>query len=135
MWRSVFRGVMEGVGCFVAWGALFVVPQVLMWFGHFWWAAFAAIASLLILEYEYQGAMGFVFLRGLLSFYLLASSGTAFAGSVALLLRKHGLGWGYALPCTIVAVLVAGYTLVKVDPWLGRLYSILHRSSRESRPQ
>ncbi len=133
MWRNVLRDVMEGVGFFAFWGALFAVPHLLLWSGYLWWAAFAAFASLLILGYEHQGAVGFVFLPGLLSVWLLASSGSVFAGSVALLLRKYGLAWGYALPCTIVAVAVAGYVLVKADPFLRHLYSRVHRTSRETR--
>ena len=66
MRRGVFWDIMAGVGFFAFWGALFTVPHVLLWSGHLWWAAFAAFASLLILGYEYQGAVGFVFLPGLL---------------------------------------------------------------------
>jgi hypothetical protein len=134
-WRTIIRSVAEIAWSFIAWGGLFAVPHALLWSGHYWWAAFAASASVLILEYEYHGSVGFAMLPGMLSIWLLASSGIVYAGSIALLLRGYGLNAIHIIPSVCVAVVLGGYVLVKADPWLGRLYSRRHPKPSSSQSQ
>jgi hypothetical protein len=126
MRHDLLQGAVSFTCFLVSWGALFAVPHAFLVSGHFWWALFAAYGSILLLEYEYHGAVGFVMLPGCLSIWLLASSGSVFVGSVAPLLREYGLDWASAAACAIAATFAGGYALVKVDPWLKWLYIRLH---------
>jgi hypothetical protein len=110
----------------VAWGTLFAVPPAVLGSGHLGWAIATAYGSIVILAYEYQGAEGFPFLPGMLSVWLLTSSGGVYAVAITWLLRRAGLGWLYVIPIVGVAVVVGGYVLVRIDPWLRWLYLRFH---------
>lgn len=135
MWRTLIRDAVQIVWVFILWLMLFAIPNALLWSGYWCLAAFTAFGGLMLLEYEYHGAVGFATLPGLLAIWLLASSSVVYAGSIALLLAWYGMKGVYIIPSVCVAVLLGGYALIKIDPWLGRLYSHLHNTSDKARRQ